>query len=109
MLLKQVELGAVAEEAGFVDGEILQQQGQLFFALRGTQMAIVAVEGFHLAFLQTPLQPVLEERGAALVEVHAALAVNECLQQLEFGVGKLCRCCSGCTHASTESSLSLLP
>ena len=32
--LKEVELRLVAEEAGFIDGEIFDQLGQLFFALR---------------------------------------------------------------------------
>ena len=33
-LLKQIELRLVAEEAGLVDGEVLEQFGQFVFALR---------------------------------------------------------------------------
>jgi len=47
------------------------------------------------ACAQTAEQAVLEKVGAALVEVHAALLVDEGLQQFEFRFGDGGRRCAG--------------
>src|SRR6266536_495133 len=84
--LEQVELGLVAEEAGFVDREIFHQARQFLLSLVADQQPVVAVKRFQLAFAQTPLQPVLQEGRAPLIEVHAALLVHQRLQQFQFGI-----------------------
>ena len=86
--LEQVELSFVAEEAGFVDGKVLEQPGELVLALLADEQAIVAVEGVQAALAQAAEQAVLQEVGAAFVEMHAALLVDEGLQELEFRFGK---------------------
>ena len=85
-LLEEVQLRAVAEEAGFVDGEVFQQRGQLELALAAGEQAIVVVEGVGVAGAQAALQAVLQKMGATVVEEHAALLIDQGLQQLEFGV-----------------------
>jgi hypothetical protein len=47
------------------------------------------MKGLELAGLETALQAVLEEVGAALVKVHAALLIDKGLQELEFRFGEL--------------------
>ncbi len=86
--MEQVQLRAVAEEAGFVDREIFEQLRQLAPSGVADQQPVVAVEGIHAAFLETPQQPVLQKMRAALVEVHAALLVHERLQKFQFRFGK---------------------
>ena len=80
---------AIAEETGFVDGEIFEQQGELVLAFAAGEQAIVAVEGIDLAGFEAALQAILEEVRAALVEEHAAFLVDERLQELELGFGEL--------------------
>ena len=55
------------------------------------QQAVIAVERIQLAFLQAALQTVLQEMGAAGVEVHAAFLIHERLQQFQFGFAELVR------------------
>ena len=66
------------------------------FALLADQQAVVAVERIQLALFQPALQTVLQEVRAAVVEVHAALLVDERLQQFQFRVGEWQA--SGCAH-----------
>ncbi len=107
-LLKQIQLRLVAEEAGLVDRQVLQQLGQFVLALVADQQPVVGVEGIGAAFLQAAQQPVLKKVGAALVEVHAALLVDERLQQLQFRFRQYgSRCRSGCAHALSRSRLTL--
>ena len=99
--LKQIQLRLVAEEAGLVDGQVLQQLGQFLLALLADQQPVVGVERIDAALLQAAQQPVLQEVRAPLVEVHAALLVDQRLQQLQFRVRQYgSRCRSGCAHAS---------
>ena len=49
VFVKQVELGLVAEEAGFVNGQVFQQFGQFVLALRANQQPVIAVEGIEVA------------------------------------------------------------
>ena len=78
--LKQIELRLVAEETGLVDREVFQQLGQFVLALRADEQAVIRVEGVDAAFLEPAQQPVLEKVRAPLVEVHAALLIDESLQ-----------------------------
>jgi hypothetical protein len=87
-ILKQIQLRLVAEKAGFIDGQVLDQLRQFFFARRADQQAIVAVERIGLALLQAPQQTILQEVRAPLVEVHAAFLINQSLQQLQFRFGE---------------------
>ena len=59
---------------------------QFLLALLADEQAVVGVEGIDAALLQAAQQPVLQEVRAALVEVHAALLVDQGLQQLQFRV-----------------------
>ncbi len=93
--MEQVELGAIAKEAGLVDGQVFQQPGQFRLAGLADQKPVVAVERIDLAFSQAAQQAILQEVGAALVEMHAAFLVNQRLQKFQFRIGKRgCRCCS---------------
>src|SRR5580704_14321540 len=89
VLMKQIQLRLVAEKAGLVDREIFQQLGQFVFSLAADQQAIIAVERIQMALFEPALQPVLEEVGAARIEMHAALLIDERLQQLQFRFRKL--------------------
>src|SRR5438270_7515612 len=103
-LLEKIELSFMAEEAGLVDGEIFQQFGEFFFALLTDQEAVIGVKGIDTAFLQPAQQAVLEEVGAAFVKVHAALLVDERLQQLQFRLGQYGSWCRpGCAHSYSRS------
>src|SRR5208337_998652 len=62
------------------------------------QQAVVTVEGIQSALLQAALQTVLQEIGAARVEMHAALLIHQRLQELQFGFGEL-RLYACCSHA----------
>ena len=88
VVLKQVQLRLVAEEAGFIDGEVFDQAGQLLFPRLADEQAIVAVERIQLALLQPALQTVLKEGSAPVVEMHAALLVDERLQEFQFRFGE---------------------
>ncbi len=88
--LKQVQLRLVAEEAGLVDREVFEQERQFLFPVPADEQAVVAVKGIQLAFLHAPVQSVLEERSAPVVEVHAALLIHERLQQLQFRFAECC-------------------
>ncbi len=99
--MKQIQLGFVAEETGFVDGQIFQQLGQFLLAFFADQQTVVAVERIEMTFFQAPLQTVLKKMGAPLVEVHAALLVDEHLQKLQLSLVKLRRC-AGCAHSSHD-------
>jgi hypothetical protein len=104
VLLEKIQLRLVAEKAGFVDRQILHQLGQFRFALLADQQPVVGVEGIGAALLQPAQQPVLQEVGAALVEVHAALLIDQRLQQPKFRFrqdGSWCR--SECAHAFSRS------
>ena len=87
--MKQIKLGLVAEETGFIDCQVFQQARQLFLALVADEQAIVAVERIDLPLFEPSLQAVFEEVRAALIEVHAALLVHQRLQELELGLRKL--------------------
>ena len=90
----------MAEETGFVDGEVFEQTTEFLLALVADQEAVVGVERVGAALAEPAQQPVLEEVGATLVEVHAALLVDERLQQLQFRLGQYWSWCgSGCAHA----------
>ena len=82
--VKQIELGLVAEETGLVHGKVFQQFGQFVFAFFADQQAVVGVEGVHAALFKAAVQAVLEEVGAARIEIHATFLVDQGLQQLEF-------------------------
>jgi hypothetical protein len=86
--LEEFELRLDAEEARFIHRQVFEQRNELLFAFPARQQPVVAVEGVHLARLQAALQTVAQEMSAALIEVHAALLVNERLQELQFGFGK---------------------
>ena len=58
------------------------------FAFAAGQQAVVAVKRVDLAGLQAPLQAVAQEMRAALVEIHAALLIDQRLQQLQFRFGQ---------------------
>ena len=70
----------IAEEAGFVDGEIFEQQRELGAAFAAGEQTIVAVERIELASLEPALEAVFQEVRAALVEEHAAFLIDERLQ-----------------------------
>ena len=70
----------MAEEAGLVDGQILQELGQFVLALGADQHPVIGVEGVDTALLQAAQQAVLKKVRAPLVEMHAAFLVNESLQ-----------------------------
>src|SRR6478735_2731554 len=96
----------MAEEAGFIDREILQQLGQCFLALAADEEAVIGIEGIHTALLQPAQQPVLEVVSAAFVEVHAALLVDERLQQLQFRFGQYGGWCRpGCAHSYSRPAV----
>jgi hypothetical protein len=57
--MKKKELRAIAEETGFVDSEIFEQQGELSFAFAAGEQTVVAVERIELAGLQAALQAML--------------------------------------------------
>src|SRR5262249_51574693 len=82
---KQVQLGFVAEEAGLVHREILEQLRQLLLALGADKEAIVAVEGLQVTLPQTAQQAVLQKMHAPLVKIHAALFIDERAEELQFG------------------------
>jgi hypothetical protein len=106
--LKQIELRFVAEETGLVDRKVFQQLGQFVLALRADQQPVVGIERVGAALLQPAQQPILEKVRAAFVEVHAALLVNERLQQLQFRFRQYgSRCGSGCAHAFSRSFTNL--
>ena len=98
VFLKEIELSLVTEEAGFVDGKVFEQLGEFALALIADEQAVIAVEGVELALLEASLQAVLQEMGAAFVEVHAALLVDEGLQEFELGFGEL-GVEASCAHA----------
>src|SRR5271165_2513802 len=92
------------EKAGFVDGEIFDQLGQFRFAFLADQQPVVGVEGIDVTLAQPAQQPVLQEVSAALVEVHAALLINQGLQQPKFRLRQdRSRCRSKCAHAFSRS------
>jgi hypothetical protein len=97
VFVEEVKLCLVAKEAGLVDRQIFQQAGQFVLAFFADQQAVIAVERIQVAFFKTPLQAVLQEMRAPVVEVHAAFLVDEGLQKLEFCLGKLRGNC-GCAH-----------
>ncbi len=99
--MKQIQLGLVAEEAGLVDGQILEQRGYLAFAVVADQQPVVAVEGVDMALAHAALHAVMQKMRAAIVEMHAALLVDEGLQKSQFGFRKRRVwgwCCAGCGH-----------
>ena len=56
------------EKAGFVDGQVLHQRGELGLTLMAGQQTIVTVKGIESAYLQPAMQAVLEKvSGAALI------------------------------------------
>ncbi len=65
--LKKVQLRLVAEKAGLIDGQVLDQFRQLLFPRLTDEEAIITVEGIQATLFETALQPVLEKGGAALV------------------------------------------
>ncbi len=87
--LKKVELGTIAKETRFVDGEVFEQEGQLRASFPAGQQAVIGIEGVELAGLQAALETVFQEMGTALVEKHAAFLVDEGLEKLELCFGKL--------------------
>src|SRR4029077_5995610 len=90
----------VTEKAGLIDSQVFEQLREFLLAFVADEQPVISVERIGAALPQAPQQPVLEEMGAALVEVHAALLVNECLQQLQFRIGQYGSWCgSGCAHA----------
>ncbi len=89
LFLEEIKLRAIAEETGFVDGEIFEKQRKLGAAFAAGEQAVVRVERIELANLQAALQAVFEEMRAALIKKHAALLVDKRLEQLEFGFGEL--------------------
>jgi len=102
--LQEIELWTIAKETGFVDGEILEKESELGFALAAGEQAVVAIKGFQLSGLQAALETVLEEMRAAFVEEHAAFLIDEGLQKLEFGFSELHLRCErshiGCVRQS---------
>ena len=50
--LKEFQLRFIAEKAGLVDGEILEQLRQFLLALLADEEAIVAVEGIDAALFE---------------------------------------------------------
>src|SRR5262249_39082567 len=87
VLLEQVQLWLVAEEAGLIDREVFEQGAQLLLAFVARKEVVIGIETLESRGAQTGLQPVLEEVDAPLVKVHAALLVNQGLQQFQFGIG----------------------
>ena len=81
MLLKQIQLGLVAEEAGLIDSEVFEQLRKFLLPLLADQQTVVAVEGIDAGIPSGGAQAVLQEVRAAFVEVHAAFLVHEGLQQ----------------------------
>ena len=99
--LEQIELRANAKEAGLVDGEIFEERGEFLLAFAAGEQPVVAVERIQLAGLQAALQTVAKEMRAALVEIHAALLIDQRLQELQFGFGERNLCCE-CGHSFLE-------
>jgi hypothetical protein len=79
----------VTEDAGFVNCQVIQDVCQFLFAFFADEQAVLAVERFQVALFQAALQAVLKEVSAARIEVHAALLVDEGLQEPQFGLGDL--------------------
>ena len=63
-----------------------RRRGQFFLAFAAGQQAVVAVKRVELAGFEAALQAVAEEMRAALVEIHAALLIDERLQQASIPV-----------------------
>src|SRR5262249_55208547 len=59
--LQQIELRAVAEKTGFVDGQIFEEQSQLGFAFTAGEETVVAVKRVELASFEAALQAVLKK------------------------------------------------
>src|SRR5581483_11044814 len=91
VLVEQLQLRLIAEEAGFVDGQVFQQIDQLLPAFLADQQPVVAVEGIHPALAQAPLQTVLQEMRAPGVEIHPAFLIDEGLQKPHLGLAELYR------------------
>jgi hypothetical protein len=87
--VKEIELRLIAEEAGFVDGQVLEQGAKFSLAFMTGQQAVIAVKSVETTGFQPPVQAVVEEVSAALVKIHAALLINQGLQQLKFGFSDL--------------------
>src|ERR1041385_2103300 len=68
MLVEKVELSFVSEEAGLVNCEVFKQPGQLILSLFADEQAGVAVERVEMAFLEPPLQTILQKMRAAVVK-----------------------------------------
>ena len=49
ILVKEVELSLIAEEAGFVDGKIFQQPGEFLLSFLADQQPVIAIEGIETA------------------------------------------------------------
>src|SRR5260370_36654126 len=97
-MLKQVQLRLVAEETGFIDGEVFDQTRQLLLPRLADEQAIVAVERIQLALLQPALQTVLKKRMAPIVEMHAARMVDQRLQEFQFSFGECGYFACACAH-----------
>src|SRR4030081_2987387 len=68
------------------------------------QKPVIRIERIEAASPRPPQQAVLQEVRAAFVKVHAALLIDECLQQLQFRFRQdRSRCRSRCTHAFSRS------
>jgi len=87
--LQEIELRLIAEETCFVDGKIFEQQRKLGASFAAREQSVVAVKRIELTNFEPALKAVLQKVRAALVEKHAALLVDERLQKLQLGFGKL--------------------
>ena len=87
--MEQLKLRLVAEEAGFIHGQVLKQRSQFRFSFMAGEQPVIAVERVQPALLQPAMKTVLKEMGAALIKIHAAFLVDQGLQQLEFGFSNL--------------------
>jgi hypothetical protein len=56
--MKQIELRLVAEEAGFIDRQILEQADQFVFSLGADQQPVITVERVQVALPQSALQTI---------------------------------------------------
>src|SRR5690348_2933146 len=85
---KKLELRQIAEETGFVNGEILEKRGQFLFPFMASKKSVVAVERVQIASFEASLEAVAEKMDAMLVEAHAAFLIDESLQELELRLGE---------------------
>src|SRR5512143_3514139 len=75
---ESTELRALAEKIGLIRGEVVHKNGKFLFPLPIiTEKMVVLLETSELTLLKSPHEPALQEELGAVIEVYAAVAMNE--------------------------------